>query len=386
MAIETLIENVDNQIIKIRTRSLDVSFNELYDMYLNKELIISPDYQRLFRWGEEKQSRFIESLILEMPVPPIFVIETSDGIYELIDGLQRISSYLHFRGERMQEKNPDKALEGGSCDEYTDPVENQEMEGNALVLQGCDIVPDLNGLDFNGLPKALQIKLKRSFVRMEVIKKESNASLKYHMFKRLNTGGELLSAQEIRNCTIRLLDAKGITFLEKCSQNSDFKNVIRRIAPEKILTKYDQELVLRFFAIKNDLDNYKNPVTEFLTKYLEKMTIDEKFFDYEKEKSIFEKTFKFINDHWGEEAFSGQTKNGITRNEFIGYYFDGIAISLASLIEKIKESDHVQDIVEGINHIKYGKELQSYKTGNINAIRARIKLFTEGVEKILDGR
>lgn len=95
MAIENLIENVDSQIIRIRTKSLDVSFNELYDMYKNEELTISPDYQRLFRWEEEKQSRFIESLILEMPVPPIFVIETGDGIYELIDGLQRISSYLH---------------------------------------------------------------------------------------------------------------------------------------------------------------------------------------------------------------------------------------------------------------------------------------------------
>ncbi len=88
MAIENLIENVDSQIIKIRTKSLDVSFNELYDMYKNNELTISPDYQRLFRWEEEKQSRFVESLILEMPVPPIFVIETDDGVYELIDDNQ----------------------------------------------------------------------------------------------------------------------------------------------------------------------------------------------------------------------------------------------------------------------------------------------------------
>ena len=169
-------EVMDSQIIKIRTKSLDVSFNELYDMYQNQELTISPDYQRLFRWEEEKQSRFIESLILEMPVPPIFVIETEEGVYELIDGLQRISSYLHFRGEHL----------GKTADDF-------------LVLQGCDIVEDLNGITFDKLPKALQIKIKRSFVRMEVIKKESESSLKYHMFKRLNTGGELLSAQEI-NC------------------------------------------------------------------------------------------------------------------------------------------------------------------------------------------
>ena len=147
MAIENLLENVDSQIIKIRTKSLDVSFNELYDMYKNGELTISPDYQRLFRWEEEKQSRFVESLILEMPVPPIFVIETDDGICELIDGLQRISSYLHFRGEKLdvEDDDPDDEHDEANQDDY-------------LRLEGCDIVPDLNGLTFNELPKACRLR------------------------------------------------------------------------------------------------------------------------------------------------------------------------------------------------------------------------------------
>ena len=363
MAIENLIENVDSQIIKIRTKSLDVSFNELYDMYKNKELTISPDYQRLFRWEEEKQSRFVESLILEMPVPPIFVIETDDGVYELIDGLQRISSYLHFRGERLGETDDD-----------------------FLQLHGCDIVKDLNGLTFDNLPKALQIKIKRSFVRMEVIKKESEISLKYHMFKRLNTGGEILSAQEIRNCTIRLLGSKGIDFLEECSKNVDFQSVISRVPSDKRKTKYDQELVLRFFAIKNDIENYKYPVTEYLTRYLEKITTNEIQFDYQKERIIFDQTFRFINNNWGEEAFSGRTVNGTVKNEFVLYYFDGIAISIASLIEQIVSYNCANIIIKSINEIKYGTELQAYKTGSVNGVKARIKLFTEGVSRILDGR
>lgn len=332
-------------------------------MYKNMELTISPDYQRLFRWEEEKQSRFVESLILEMPVPPIFVIETDDGVYELIDGLQRISSYLHFRGERLGETKDD-----------------------FLELQGCDIVKDLNGLTFDNLPKALQIKIKRSFVRMEVIKKESEISLKYHMFKRLNTGGEILSAQEMRNCTIRLLGSKGIDFLDECSKNEDFKSVINRVASEKRKTKYDQELVLRFFAIKNDIENYRYPVTEYLTRYLEKITTEENCFEYQKEKNIFEQTFKFINEHWGEEAFSGRTANGTIKSEFVLYYFDGIAISIASLIEQIISYDCANTIIEAINQIKYGEELQSYKTESVNGVKTRIRLFTEGVSKILDGR
>lgn len=361
MISRNLIENVDEQIIQIRTKSLDVSFNELYDMYRNEELVISPDYQRLFRWEEEKQSRFIESLILEMPVPPIFVIETEDGVYELIDGLQRISSYLHFRGEKLG-KNEDEPLK----------------------LIGCDIVPDLDGETFDSLPKPLQIKLKRSFVRMEVIKKESEASLKYHMFKRLNTGGELLSAQEIRNCTIRLLGSEALDFIEECSRNEDFKVVISQIGEDKFNTKYDQELVLRFFAIKNNIQDYRYPVTDYLTSFLERITTGEMKFDYKNEKIIFEKTFEFIRNNLGENAFAGKTTNGTYRNEFVLYYYDGISVPMGSLIHEIEKSEKAESIVQAIDSIKFGEDLKSYKTGSVSGVRTRIKLFTEGMKEAID--
>ena len=370
MTIDNLIENVDHQIIKIRTKSLDVSFNEIYDMYKNSELTISPDYQRLFRWGKEKQSRFVESLILEMPVPPIFVIEQEDGIYELIDGLQRISSYLHFRGECIGD-----ATEG---------IDDEGSTTESLTLTGCDIVQELNGLTFDTLPKPLQIKLKRTFVRMEVIKKESEISLKYHMFKRLNTGGELLSAQEIRNCTIRLLGSNGINFLNDCSNNEDYKSVIKFIGEDKRKSKYDQELALRFFAMKNDLESYKYPVTEFLTRFLEKITTGDAEFDFDKEKAIFEQTFSFINRCLGENAFSGRTANGTFRNEFVLYYFDGISVSTATLIDSLNNIEDTSEIKKAIDLIKYGDDLKSYKTGSVNGVRTRIKLFTEGVRKTLD--
>jgi hypothetical protein len=361
MQIDNLIENVDSQIINIRTKSLDVSFNELYDMYTDGELIISPDYQRLFRWEEEKQSRFMESLILEMPVPPIFVIEIKDGEYELIDGLQRVSSYLHFRGEVLGE-------------ETTKP----------LVLSGCDIVPALNGLTFELLPKPLQIKIKRSFVRMEVIKKESEPSLKYHMFKRLNTGGELLSAQEIRNCTVRLLDSKALDFLDECSQNKNFKNVIYKIGKNSFRMKYDQELALRFFALKNDLQSYKYPVTEYFTRYLEKITTGEEIFDYTKEKEIFEKTFYLINQSLGSSAFSSKTKMDNEKNDFVLYYFDGITIALGRMIEAFDGFQNFPELRKFINSVKFGEEIQSYKTGSINSLSKRIELFSAGVNLVID--
>lgn len=361
MAIENLIENVDNQIIKIRTKSLDVSFNELYDMYSDGELVISPDYQRLFRWEEEKQSRFIESLILEMPVPPIFVIEIDDGVYELIDGLQRVSSYLHFRGGQLD----------GSIKE-------------PLLLSGCDIVPSLNGLSFELLPKPLQIKIKRSFVRMEVIRKESEPSLKYHMFKRLNTGGELLSAQEIRNCTVRLLDSKALDFLDECSKNTDFKDVISKVGIDEINMKYDQELVLRFFAIKNDLQSYKYPVTEYFTRYLEKITTGEQSFDYNIEKKIFEKTFYIINNTLGKDAFSSKTKSGNEKNDFILYYYDGITVAIGENFDNFDDFTNYKKLKEVIEDVKFGEDIKPYKTGSINSVTKRIELFSAGVKQVID--
>ena len=152
-----IINSVDEKIEKVRTRSLDLSFNELMDMYESEELIIDPEYQRMFRWNEVKQSQFIESLILELPVPPIFVIETKDNEYELIDGLQRISSYLHFRGRL--------------------PI-SENNKTQYLKLQDCDILGELEGKTYDDLPKAIQIRLKRNFIRVEVLRKENNNKLR----------------------------------------------------------------------------------------------------------------------------------------------------------------------------------------------------------------
>jgi hypothetical protein len=143
-----LVGRIDALMKKVHTQSLDLSFNELLDMHAQGELNISPDYQRLFQWSEAARSRFIESLLLEMPVPPIFVVEEDDGKYLLIDGLQRISSYLHLRGKLVAP--------------HLDPPVDI---GDKLTFIDCDIVKDLDGKTYDELGAALQIRLKRSFIR-----------------------------------------------------------------------------------------------------------------------------------------------------------------------------------------------------------------------------
>ena len=357
-----IIKDLEDKIKSVRTRSLDLSFNELVDMYKDNELIITPDYQRLFRWSEANQSRFIESLLLEMPIPPIFVVEKEEGVYELIDGLQRISSYLHFRGELKNyngslisylDDEPDLDIvdeytDGGlftnttnqdTCEVRDDAVEMQE--DNILTLTGCDICPGLNGLTYETLPKTLVIRLKRSFIRVEVIRKESDNRLRYHMFKRLNTGGEMLSHQEIRNCTIRLLSPQFNDFIIKLSNNTDFQKCIENISITKKMAKYDQELVLRYFAFKDNLDQYSHDINPFLTEYLEQVSLNENF-DYNQAEELFSLTFRILASTLGEKSFSPVADKKVPHNtrklarKFAIYHFEAIALCISFNIDKLK--------------------------------------------------
>jgi hypothetical protein len=313
-------------------------------MYANGELIIAPEYQRLFRWSEGKQSRLIESLILEMPLPPLFVIERAEGVYELIDGLQRLSSYIHFRGELRDE-------------------EGQEVP--RLTLEECDIVPELNGSTYETLPRALAIKLKRAFIRVEVIRKESDPRLRYYMFKRLNTGGEQASEQEIRNCTIRLLDARFNDFIAELSRNADFTACIRYLSDEKRKQKYDQELVLRFFSYKNDMDRYVHNIGDFLTEYMENVSSGGLPFDYPAERDVFERVFRTLNVTLGENSFTGVVAGGGRPAQFLSLHFDAISLGVAAHVGRIRLDDDAQitrlrDVLE---EIKRDGEFREMTTG-----------------------
>ena len=349
MAQIDIITQLESEIKRVDTESLDISFNELFDMYISNELNISPEYQRLFRWSEGARSRFMESLLLQMPVPPIYVIETEEGKYELIDGLQRFSSYLHLRGE----------LEAP----HFDPPINK---GDFLLLQECDIVNSLNGLTWHDLPTILQIKLKRTFIRVQVVKKTSDNVFKYHMFKRLNTGGELLSEQQIRNCTIRLIDPIFNDYIVELSNVNNFKNCISNISERQTFEAFDQELVLRFFAFKNYRENFKHDVGDFLTEYMEKVSAKEIQFNYDENRACLEKTFNILNQAWGDRIFGRlNSKNDDLQSNFGIYHFESITLGIQYILDKIDANNfqHIEKIKAAILDIKKDNEFQRQTTG-----------------------
>lgn len=369
-----LISAIDSRIRNVHTTTLDLSFNELLDMYEAGELNISPEFQRLFQWSEGTRSRFIESLLLEMPVPPIYVIEQDDGRYVLIDGLQRISSYLHLRG-RLKADHLDPKVELGQKLEFSD----------------CDIVRELNGKNFDNLGTALQIKLKRAFVNVKVVRKGSDPRFQYYMFKRLNTGGQSLSEQQIRNCTIRLLDATFNDYLIQLSQNSDYKKCIDTVTLWRQNAAYDQELVLRFFAIKNDKDSFTHDVSDFLTEYMEKVSDSEVdvSFDYAAEKVIFEKTFAILAATLAETSFSFSNSAGTKLTKgFSVYHFEAIAIGLQSHIHRFDTSDSEQmnKLQECLKSIKLNAEFITITTGggknSPGPLNQRIEFVANGLSQV----
>jgi hypothetical protein len=274
-------EQIDKKIGEVRTEMLDMSFGELLGLHQSQELIISPDYQRLFRWSAEQQSRLVESILLELPIPQIFVVENTDGRFELIDGLQRISSIVHF-------------------------VEPGLLNLESLRLSGCDIITALNGLTFSELPMRLRFRLKRAAVRVNVIKRQSSPMLRYEMFKRLNTGGAVLMPQEIRNCTARMVGDAGVrfySFLKDSAAYASFVACTATIAETDREQKADEELVLRFFALKNSEDLFSGSVRDWLDDYMDTVMLEKVSFDYNHEKAEFVRVFDFLGRALGVGAF-----------------------------------------------------------------------------------
>jgi Protein of unknown function DUF262 len=370
-----LITAIETRLKKVSTQSLDLSFNELLDMYDSDELDISPDYQRLFQWSEGARSRFIESLLLEMPVPPIYVVEEEDNKYLLIDGLQRISSYLHLRGKL-------------NAPQLDPPV----VEGQKLQLTDCDIVKELNGKTFDDLGTALQIKLKRAFIRVEVVRKGSDPRFKYHMFKRLNTGGEPLTPQQLRNCSIRLLSPTFIDFIKTLRDRSDFQACTTTLTNERILAAFDEELILRFFAFRNNLDGFKHDITDFLTQYMEGVSDPSEAtqFNYKDQEAAFDKTFAILATTLGEDAFTyanKQTKK-LTRG-FGVLQFEAFTIGLQPHLGRLDPANQelMGRLATRLKTLKADPQFIDATTGggknSPGLLRERIKWVDQAVAEVI---
>jgi hypothetical protein len=340
-------------------------------------LEITPAFQRVFVWHEQQRSQFIESLLLELPIPPIYVIEQGDeGHYLLIDGLQRMSSYLHFRGCLT---NQHKGIQPGEF----------------LKLEGCDIVPALNGKVWADLDTALQIRLKRAFVSLQVIRKESLPDLKYHMFKRLNSGGSEISPQQIRNAYVRML-ANGdriMDFAHELAQIEAFKATCSAVlTDEQGDRQADEGFVLRFVALRNDLPNYVHDVDPFIDSFVESVARGPEHkggrkFDFEKEKEIFTKTFQLLAASTKDLSFTYPNRGKLTAG-FSSNHFEGVTLGLQPFLDRLDPADggQMEALDRVLKEIRLGAAFRAVSAGggrnSRGVLEKRVGIISEAVAKL----
>lgn len=368
-----LVEAVERERKRASVRSLDISFNELADMYKTGELHITPDYQRTFRWSQEKQSQFIESVVLEMPIPPIYAVEVGEAKWELIDGLQRLSTYLHYRGD-------------------LDLPEREIVRGvNQLKLAGCDIIRELNGCSFEDLPTSLQHRVRRATLRVEVVRQESNPRFSFYMFKRLNTGGEPLSDMEARNCSIRLLGPEFCKYISELTDSDGFQSCCTDITDEFRNKMGAEELILRFFAFKNNLDDYVHDIDPFLTRYMERVTDNTIPFDYERERKAFELTFRTLSQTLGARACQRWTDGRGYSGGFAMSHYEAFSIGLAQALAKHdygEVAENTRALIQGaMEDVKKDPELKKLTVGGGRNFRRiydqKIGMVRDAVLKVL---
>ena len=296
-----LIQTVENLRKEIRTDSYSMSIGELINLYESSEIDIHPEFQRFFRWTDTQKTRFIESLFLDIPVPPIFVSQRPNGVWDVVDGLQRLSTIFQFTGKL-------KNKEGGKVD--------------LLQLKNPEYIESLEDISWEGgnvnkiLPTKLKLQFKRSRINVSIILKESDPDAKYTLFQRLNTGGTNLTSQEIRNCSMIMIDNTFFEWVKKLASFLPFKSCTD-LSEKSIDESYDTELVLRFLvftlATEDEIRDMKD-----IGSYLDSKAIalaKDKNFNRDSFEILFKETFEMINNNLGGDAFKRYDANKV---KFLG--------------------------------------------------------------------
>lgn len=226
---------------RVYTEQGDPEIESLYGKYKRGKLVIQPDFQRHFVWDAKKSSRLIESALLDIPLPVIYLSEEKDGKEYVIDGQQRLTAFFSF-------------------------IDGQFPDGRDFKLTGLKVFTEFNRKSFKEIDEKLQDKIRYCKIRTITFRRESEADLKFEIFERLNTGAVSLNDQELRNCIYR---GPYNELLKELSKDTNFMYLLGLKKPDKRMR--DIELVLRFAAFYHfTYLNYKPPMRKFLNNDMEK--------------------------------------------------------------------------------------------------------------------
>jgi hypothetical protein len=252
---------LDTQRRTVDVDHFDITTRELVRMVEEKELERAPSYQRKFRWTEADESRLIESLFLGLPVPSIFVATNPNSTWEIVDGLQRLSTLVHFLSTSK-------------------PLLKSIGKEQPLRLEGLEKLSEFNGFTCADFPSPLQLAFGKRALRVTALSDKSDYNVRFDMFERLNTGGVALSHQEVRACIFR---GKFNQFLLDLAAHEPFVRLVK-LQSKRLHDGTREELVLKFFAYLQNREVFDGRVTSFLNDFMADAT---KSFDEVAGKKLF---------------------------------------------------------------------------------------------------
>lgn len=358
---ETL--KVDSESSKILWQTKDFSIREFLSMKNDGELDLRPTYQRNYVATEQIASRLIESILMDVPIPTIYLAEEKNSTYSVIDGQQRLTTFISF----LEGKYPD---------------------GSDFRLKGLKVLTELNRKLFTELDPKKQKKIRSTTLHTIIIKKESNEEIKFDIFERLNSGSTKLNEDELRNNVYR---GSYIDLLNELEDNSTFGRLIAKEEWKKRMIY--RGLILKFFAIsEKSYLNYSSPMKQFCNNELRdnRNMVDSKVIEY---KQRFLHCIELVDLVFGDKAFrkyipgeDGKEGRWVT-TQISGGLFDIQMIGFRNYT-KAQILPKKDQILEGMidlmcNNTEF-QNLILFRTANTDNVKRRFRIYMDMLEKIIE--
>jgi hypothetical protein len=318
-----LTEEIINAQRLVRTDAYQMSIGEIVSMYDNREIIIDPEFQRLFRWDVGQKSKLIESILLGIPLPSIFVFEKENGSWELIDGLQRVSTILEFMGKL---RSPNGGLEPPSILEATKYLPSLH---NAVWVRS-DLVSGAPLNDQQEIDKSHQLSIRRARIGVEILKRPSDDQTKFDLFQRLNAGGTQANAQELRNCIMLMVNADYYRAVKRAAEQPAFQTVVA-VTEDQIEKQRHMEYAVRFLVHTYVAYDGTLDVEEYIDEGIIKLAAASNGASAE---DLINRTFALLNNVAGRDTLR-RFENGhhVGKVGLVG--IEGIAVGVAKNLEAI---------------------------------------------------
>ena len=354
--------DLDKQSRKILWQAKDFSIREFLSMRQDGELILQPEYQRNYVASVQIASRLVESILLDVPIPVIYLAEEMDGTFSVIDGQQRLTSFLSF-------------------------VDGKFPNGDEFKLSGLRVISDLNRKKYEQLDKELQTKIKTTTLHSIIIKKESNEDIKFEIFERLNTGSTKLNEDELRNTVYR---GPFVKLLAELSENTLFHSLVKKDNFKSRMIY--RGMILRFLAIsEKSYLNYKASMKQFCNKELRdnRNITPQKAKEY---KERFEHCLDLVKIVFGENAFrryipgdkDNQGKWASTQINMALFDLQMIGFANYSKNEVLAKADLIREgLLDLMTSDTKFQELIGYKTSDTENVRKRFKIYMEMLDTII---